>query len=95
MVDSRNRPVHQIQIDEIELKFLQALLQRFARALLVVVPQFGGDKKFVAGHTGAGQCFPHAVLVFVGGGGINGPIADFQGFMNGGDDLVVTGFPYT
>ncbi len=95
VIDSRNRPVHQVQIDEIELEFLQALLQRFAGALLIVVPQFSGDEQFIAGDAGAGQCGPHAVLVFVRGGGINRPIADFQGFMNGGDDLVVTGFPYT
>ena len=44
MVDSRNRPVHQPEIDEIELEFLQALLQRFAGAFLIVVPQFCGDE---------------------------------------------------
>ncbi|SYD27164.1 Uncharacterised protein [Klebsiella pneumoniae] len=44
MVDSRYRPVHEIKIDEIELEFLQALLQRFAGTLLIVVPQLGGDE---------------------------------------------------
>ena len=95
MVDSRYRPVHEIKIDEIELEFLQTLLQRFAGTLLIVVPQLGGDEKLIPGNAGAGKRFSHAVLVFIGGGGIDGPIADFQGFMNGGDDLVVTGFPYT
>ena len=44
MIDSRYRPVHEIKIDEIELEFLQALLQRFAGTLLIVVPQLGGDE---------------------------------------------------
>lgn len=44
MVDGGNRPVHQIQIDEIELKFLQTLLQGFARAFLIVIPQFRGNE---------------------------------------------------
>ncbi|MNY18525.1 hypothetical protein D3C86_1519090 [compost metagenome] len=44
MIDGRNRPVHQIEINEIELEFFQTFQQGFARAFLVVVPQFGGDE---------------------------------------------------
>ncbi len=52
---------------------------------LVVVPQFGGDKKVVADIPALASAFPTPSSFFVGGGGINGPIADFQQcFMNGG-----------
>ena len=44
MVDSRDRPVHQIKIDEVELELLQALLQGLAGTLLIVIPQFRGDE---------------------------------------------------
>ena len=44
MVDGRNRPVHEIQVDEIELELLQTLLQGFAGTFLIVIPQFRGDE---------------------------------------------------
>jgi hypothetical protein len=57
MVDSRNRPVHQIEIDEIELELLQALLQ-LRGALLIVIPQFRGDEKLIAGTPALASALP-------------------------------------
>ena len=58
MVDSRYRPVHEIKIDEIELEFLQTLLQRFAGTLLIVVPQLGGDESSSRGTPALASAFP-------------------------------------
>ena len=44
VIDCRNRPVHQIEIDIVELKLLQALFKGLGRAFLIVIPQLGGDE---------------------------------------------------
>jgi hypothetical protein len=58
-------------LDEIELQLLKALLQRFARAFLIVIPQLGGDEEFIARQACAGECFAYTVFVFVGGRGVD------------------------
>ena len=52
MVDSRNGPVHQIEIEVIQLELIQAFLQGFSRAFLIVIPQFGGNKQLFPVDTG-------------------------------------------
>lgn len=44
VVDRRNRPVHQVQIEVIKLEFFHAFEQGFPGAFLVIIPQLGGDE---------------------------------------------------
>jgi len=94
VVDSRDRPVHQIKIDMIELKLLKTLFQRLLRALLIVIPQFGSDKQLITRNACTLDGFPYAFFVFVCRSGIDGAIPYLQRFMNGLNDFIVPRLPH-
>src|SRR5690606_19298817 len=69
----RRGPVDEVKIDIVGAQPLEARIHGPQGPLvaLVVVPHLGGEEYLVAGKAGAPDRPAHAVLVFIGGGGVH------------------------
>ena len=70
----------QIQIYVIQLKAFEASVKSTfdISDTLRVIPDFGGDKKFLPGDGSLFERTAHTVFIFVGGSGIEQPVSDVK-----------------
>ncbi len=88
--------VHQVQVDVVESELGQGCLQGAAGVVLgggVLDPELGGDEQVLAGDAAVLDRVADGVLVAVGGGGVQQPVAGGEGIGDGllglvGGDLV-------
>jgi hypothetical protein len=85
----------QVEVDVVEAESLQRRLERPLGVALadVLDPEFGGDEQLAARDAAGGDGAADGLLVLVGGGGVNGPVAGGQRVADGllgllGGDLV-------
>ncbi len=71
MVLFRVWPMDQVEIYIIQLELLQAGFQGLLRIMLIIVPQFCGDKQFITGNSRRFQRLAHTFFIFINSGGIN------------------------
>jgi hypothetical protein len=76
-VDVADRLVDEVQVEVVEAEALQRCVEGFLRGLFagVLDPQFGRDEQFVAQDATLGDRAADLLLVEVGGGGVEQPVA--------------------
>jgi len=75
------RPMDEVEVDNVEPQPLGAALERRQRPAeaVVGVPELGGDEQLVAGDAAVGDGLADAFLVAVGGRGVNEAVPGFEG----------------
>jgi hypothetical protein len=83
----RLRPVHEVEVDVVHPQPVQAGVDAGERRFitLVAVPKLGRDEDLGAVDSGCGERTADAFLVSVDHGGVDVPVAKFEG---GGDGLL-------
>ena len=75
-----HRPVDQVEVDVVEAEPAEARLEGRQRRLVALlgVPQLGGDEEVLAGESRGGDRRADALLVAVGGGGVDMAVAGVE-----------------
>ena len=96
-IAARHRPVNQIKIQVIQLQPLHASIKSpiYISKALRVIPDFAGDKKFLAWDTTFGNCLAYTFFVFVSGSSVNKTVARVHCSCNGCLCFVICCFIYT
>ena len=84
-----DRPVDEVKVHEVQAQRLAAVLEGLLRPALLAVPELGGDKDVLTRDARSSDGRPHACFIPVAGGGINVPVACFEGVFH--DPLGVLG----
>src|SRR5690606_29870548 len=87
------RPVHQPQVDVVEAQPRQRLVDDARRVVGLVRRQLGGHEDLLARQAGVGDRAADGLLVAVGAGGVDVPVADLQRRAHRLVGLVVGGLP--
>jgi len=78
--------VHQVQVRVLEAELGQGCVEGAASVVLdrgVLDPQLGGDEQLLPRDAAGGDGAPDGLLVLVGRGGVDVPVADLEGLGDG------------
>src|SRR5690554_1565759 len=92
LIDSRQWPVDQVQVDVVETQVRAGLLETLHRFVetMVTTGQLRGDKDLLTRNTGAPDRLPHLALILIVEGGIKQPISALQRRHNRVDPVIAS-----